>query len=191
MMRAAIGVRAHSGWAALVAVTGKPGSVQVLDRRRIVIADPQARGTKQPYHYAETLELRAAEKHLASCTAASERLALAAIREVVEELNSYEVAGAAILLASGRPLPKLPDILASHALIHTAEGEFFRRVVRNACEGLGIGVTGIRERELGEGSALQREIANLGKIVGPPWTQDQKMATLAAMTVLLTQQPVH
>jgi hypothetical protein len=30
---------------------------------------------------------------------------------------------------------------------------------------------------------LQLEIANLGKSVGPPWTQDQKIAALAAMIV--------
>ena len=184
MKRAAIGVRSHSGWAALVAVAGKPGSVEVLDRRRIVLADTQGPGTNQPYHFAEKLELRAAQKHLASCAAVSERLALAAFRDVVQTLNGYELAGAAILLASGRPLPSLPDILGSHALIHTAEGEFFRQAVRQACEGLGICVTGIRESALGEDSALQQEIAKLGKIVGPPWTQDQKMAALAAMMVL-------
>jgi hypothetical protein len=182
--RAAIGVRAHSGWAALVAVAGKPGSVQVLDRRRIVIADTRRPGANQPYHFAEKLELQTAEKHLASCAAISERLALGAFRELVQELNGYEVAGAAILLASGRPLPSLPNILASHALIHTAEGEFFRQAIRQACEHLGIGVTGIRERELEDGSALQQEIAKLGKVVGPPWTQDQKMAALAAIMVL-------
>jgi hypothetical protein len=188
LKRATIGVRAHSGWAALVAVAGKPGSVQVVDRRRIVIADARGGGGNQPYHFAEKLELRAAEKHLAGCAAVSERLALSAIGDVVKELKGYEIAGAAILLASGRPLPSLPDILASHALIHTAEGEFFRRMVRQACERLGICVTGIRERELGEGSALQLEIARLGKTVGPPWTQDQKMAALAAMMVLSNAQ---
>jgi hypothetical protein len=184
MKRAAIGVRAHSGWAALVVVSGKPGSVQVLDRRRIVIADTHSPGANQPYHFAERLELPAAEKHLAGCAAVSERLASAALHDVLQELDGYEVADAAILLASGRPLPSLADILASHALIHTAEGEFFRQVVRQACERIGIRVTGIRERDLGGSSALQSEIANLGKIVGPPWTQDQKTAALAAMMVL-------
>jgi hypothetical protein len=188
LKRAAIGVRAHSGWAALVAVTGKAGSVQVLDRRRIVVADAKRPGANQPYHFAEKLELGAAEKHLESCAAVSQRLALSAIGDVVRELRGYEIAGAAVVLASGRQLPLLPDILRSHALIHTAEGEFFRQVVRQACEKLGIGVTGIRERELGEGSALQLEIGRLGKIVGPPWTQDQKMAALAAMMVLADAQ---
>ena len=36
---AALGLRAHSGWAALVAVGGGPASPQVLDRRRIEMAD--------------------------------------------------------------------------------------------------------------------------------------------------------
>src|SRR5438270_726652 len=150
MKRAAIGVRAHSGWAALVAVSGKPGAVQALDRRRIVIADPSGPGTKQPYHFVERLELGAAEKHLTKCSAISERLALAAIGDVIRVLNGrdYQLAGVAILLAAGRPLPALPNILASHALIHTAEGEFFRQIVQKAFERLGIDVTGIREREI-------------------------------------------
>lgn len=184
MKRAAIGVRAHSGWAALVSVCGKPGSVQVLDRRRIVIADTKFPGANQPYHFAERLELGAAEKHIAGCAAVSERLAVAAIRDAARELKSYEIAGAAILLASGRPLPLLPNILASHALIHTAEGEFFRQVIRQGCASLGIAVTGVRERDLDQDVELLFEIANLGKIVGPPWTQDQKTAALAAMMVL-------
>jgi hypothetical protein len=184
LKRAAIGVRAHSGWAALVSVCGKPGSVQVLDRRRIVIADAKVPGAKQPYHFAERLELHAAEKHIASCAAVSERLAVAAIREVVKELNGYEISGVAILLASGRPLPLLANILSSHALIHTAEGEFFRQIIRQGCASLGITVTGIRERDLDEDVELLFEIANLGKIVGPPWTQDQKTSALAAIMVL-------
>jgi len=35
-------------------------------------------------------------------------------------------------------------------LIHTAEGEFFRHAVRQACERLKIPVTAIRERDLEE-----------------------------------------
>ena len=64
--------------------------------------------------------------------------------------QNYRVVGCAILLASGRALPSLSKILASHALVHTAEGEFFRKVVREACEHCGIPVVGFRERELDE-----------------------------------------
>src|SRR5205807_2513560 len=105
--------------------------------------------------------------------------------------------------ASGRPLPQLEKILASHPLIHTAEGVFFREAVRRACEKLKIPVTGIRERELEEeadkkfGSAarkMHKRIDDMGKIVGAPWTKDQKSAALAAVLALenlSAKQQVH
>jgi hypothetical protein len=196
MNRAVIGARVHSGWAAVLAVTGKDRRrYTVIDRRRIVVVDSTVVGASQPYHFAENLELQDAEKYLTNCGAASERLASAAIRQMAEELRArgFQVDGCAIVMAAGRPLPALAGILASHALIHTAEGEFFRRILRQACEIQGIVVTGIRERDLDDrakamfGSAaaqVQQEIAALGRSLGPPWTQDQKTAALAASIVL-------
>src|SRR5712691_2619494 len=131
MKRAALGVRMHSGWGVLVAVSGDPDALEVVDRRRIVITEPGITGANQPYHHAARLELRGSETYLANYTAMSERLALAAVGDVVRELDGrhYRVAGSAVLLASGRPLPSLSKILESHPLIHTAEGEFFRNAV--------------------------------------------------------------
>src|SRR5258708_3362655 len=52
---AVLGLRAHSGWAALVAVGGSAPAPEVVDCRRIEMADdPEA---KQPYHAAEELTL--------------------------------------------------------------------------------------------------------------------------------------
>ncbi len=197
MKLAAIGIRMHSGWGALVAISGDPDEAEVIDRRNIVVADEGIAGAKQPYHHAANLGLPKAELFIENCAAVSERLASAAVREVVGELQGrhYRVVGAAVLLASGRPLPSLEEILASHALIHTAEGEFFRRAVRDACEHMGIKVSRFRERELAEhakkvfGGAVnqvQRRISGLGKSLGPPWTADQKAAALAATLVLAT-----
>ncbi len=126
-----------------MAISGDANSVEVLERRRIVTTDPRIPGANQPYHYAVSLGLPEAERYLAECAAVSERLASAAIGEVVRELDGrhYRIVGCAVLLASGRPLPSLSNILASHALIHTAEGEFFRNAVGKACEGLKISVT--------------------------------------------------
>src|SRR5947209_7646054 len=56
MKAAAIGMRIHSGWGALVVLTGDAPDVAVLDRRRIVITDPQIPGAKQPYHFAAEME---------------------------------------------------------------------------------------------------------------------------------------
>src|SRR5438105_11476398 len=185
MKRATIGVRMHSGWGALVAVSNSAGTVEVIARRRVTITPPGAPGANQPYHFAENLELPEAETFLGNCFAASKRLAMAAVGDVVGELHGrqYRVIGSGVLLASGRPLPPLSKILASHALIHAAEGEFFREAFLKACEGLDIPVTGIRERNLDEcvqatfgkaAARMSRQISTVGRSLGPPWTKDQK-----------------
>jgi hypothetical protein len=195
MKRAALGFHMHSGWGVLVAVSGDANSVELLDRRRIVVADPEVPGAIQPYHFAAQLKPAAQEKHLAHCASSSSRLAAKAIAELVKELDGrhYGVVGAAILLASGRALPPLAKILAAHPLIHTAEGEFFRQAVQSACEDLQIPVTTIRVRELdarakvafaNKVSQVQSSISSLGRSVGPPWTSDHKTAALAAALIL-------
>jgi len=195
MQPAAIGVRVHSGWGALVAIAGAHGSEEIVERSKITIIDRKAAGAMQPYHYVEKLELDAAEKHLACFSANSNRLALQALSQLSVQLRArgFSLSGAAILLSSARPLPSLEKILASHALIHTAEGEFFRQAFRSAFEHLGIPVTGIRERDLedhaqktfGRAAAeLKKRLDSLGRSLGPPWTKDQKTAALAAVMVL-------
>ena len=199
MKPAAIGVRMHSGWGALVAVSNSAGAVEVIERRRVAIINPGTSGAKQPYHFAQSLELPEAEKFLGNGFAASKRLASAALADVVSELRGrqYRIVGSAVLLASGRPLPPLSKILTSHALIHAAEGEFFREAFSKACEGLDLSVTGLRERDLEEcvqttfGKAATRmwqQISTLGHSLGPPWTKDQKTAALAALVVLANKQ---
>jgi hypothetical protein len=195
MRRAAIGIRVHSGWGALVAVSMVAGAVEFIDRRRVAVTDPGMRGASQPYHSAEQLEIHKARKYLDNCTGASARLAVEGISDLVQQLErrEFQIVGSGILLGSGRPLPSLGEILASHAMIHAAEGELFRNVFRGALEQLQIPVVGFRERDLSQeakavfGSAaprIQRSIAALGRSVGPPWTSDQKTAALAACIVL-------
>ena len=56
MKQCAIGIRVHSGWGAVVAVSGEANSLEVIDRRRIEIIDPKTPGAFQPYHFAQSLE---------------------------------------------------------------------------------------------------------------------------------------
>lgn len=195
MKRAAIGFRMHSGWGALVAVSSDAGTVEILERRRIAVIEPKIPGTKQPYHFSEHLEFAEAEKFLSGCFAASAQFAVVAIRGCIENLRErrYAVAGAGVVLASGRALPPLASILASHALIHTAEGEFFREAIWKACQSLDVAVTGFRERDLNEATAagfgkaaskMLRQVSHAGRSIGPPWTTDQKTAAMAALLVL-------
>lgn len=194
MRRAAIGVRMHSGWGALVAVSSRAGALEVIDRRRIAVTTTGSPGN-QPYHFAENLELQEAEKFLRNYIAISKRLAVTAVRTVVQDLGrrGYRIEGCAVLLGSGRPLPPLVKILSSHALIHAAEGELFRAILSKACDDLKMPVTGIPERHLNEqiqmkfGEAadqMSRQVALLGRSIGPPWTKDQKTAALAAALIL-------
>ncbi len=173
--------------------------MEVIERRRIALTTPGTPGAIQPYHFAKNLELTAAEKFIAGCFAASKRLAAAAIRDVISELHArkYRVVASAIILASGRSLPPLPKILAAHPLLHAAEGEFFREAFSKACDDLNIPVTGVRQRELEDRSRetfgkaatrISKQISIAGRSLGPPWTTDQKTATLAALLVLTTKQ---
>jgi hypothetical protein len=190
--RAALGFRAHSGWAALVAVAGPAAEPAALLRRRVELS---RRTPRQPFHAAEGLPFAAAEALVRRSTDEAVSLAERAVRDAVEELRAagHEPVAAAVLLAAGRPLPGLRDVLASHALIHAAEGELFREVLREASRRCGLGVLEVKERDLldlaaqalpGRAAEWRRRLAEWGKALGPPWTQDQKRAALGAWLAL-------
>ncbi len=174
----------------MVAVGGPKNAPFVLQRRRVELAERGIAGSKQLYHTAEQMSLPDATAFVEQCMVATGAMAQAAISQAISELagKGYEVAGACVLLSSGRPLPDLAKTLASHALIHTAEGEFYRDALKSACKACGFVAAGIRERDLmGRATAilqlsdeeLQRRISELGKSVGPPWRQDEKLSALA------------
>jgi len=192
---ASLGLRAHSGWAALVAVSGDPRAPEVLVRRRIELADPAIGGSKQPYHAAEGLALAAAEKLIRRCEEGSRKLALEAFRAAIAEVekSGRNVVGCGLLLSSGRPLGDLADTLASHAKIHTADGEHFRDAIVHAAERCGLSITKVRERDVWERAAgkmrisvetFQTRIAAIGKTLGPPWRADEKLAAAVGCLAL-------
>jgi len=190
-----LGFRVHSGWAAVVTVKGPASSPAVVDRRRIELADPAIRGSLQPFHAAAELNPAAAKELIKQRADSTNALALQSLRELIDDLCQlgYRAIGSCILASSGRPLGTLESILASHAMIHTAEGEFFRAAIRSANETCGLPVTGIKEREiLNRGVAelglhlkeIQGRMLELGRPIGPPWRQDEKLATLAGWLIL-------
>ena len=190
---AVLGLRAHSGWAALVAVGGSGPAPEVVDRRRIEMADGPEE--KQPYHAAEDLPLPTAAALLERLARKAQERAAAGLGAALQEVRGkgYDVVGTVILPASGRPLPPLESVLASHALIHTADGEHFRDALAAASAGHRLPVTRIREKDLPAraeaalrrpAGELQSSVTAWGKALGPPWTQDQKLGALAAWAAL-------
>jgi hypothetical protein len=188
MKSVALGVRMHSGWGVLVTVGDE---AEIVDRRRFVVVSDEAPGGKMPFHHAEKVGLPQAEAYLTSYIAECDRHTRQAIERCVDDLRARGsgVNSAAIVLSSGLTLPDLPKILASHPLIHSAEGELFRESARRACQFLGIRTIGYRERDLparakqifGDAAAkIIDQLARGGKALGPPWTGDYKCAALAA-----------
>lgn len=195
MKPAALGFRVHSGWTSLIALAVENNQPIILSRQRPHLVATFSYTFRQPYHTAEKMTLDEAETFLANQRIESRKLALQAIRSAQTEVaqQGYKLTRAALLLASGRPLPELPKILASHSIIHTADGEFFREALLHACTRANLAVTKIRDRELLATAsialrrklpALTRFVNDLGKPLGSPWTQDEKFATLATWLAL-------
>jgi len=191
MKNATVGFRVHSGWSAVVAVCVEKGKPVVLHRERLQLVEKFAYRFRQPYHTGERMEFAEAREFIAGVREKGSELAYRAIHGLQADLEGrgYKLSRGALLLASGRPLPELEKILASHVLIHTADGELFRECLLHASERSGIEVVSIRERELLEQAAktlrvpqpgLLQRVTELGRPFGSPWTQDEKFATLAA-----------
>ena len=195
MKQATVGFRAHSGWAAMVAVSVEKGAPTVLARERIELVETFTYRFRQPYHTAEKLPLGEARKFVALVEVEAARLAHRAIHKLQSELErqGIQATSCSLLMASGKTLPNLEKILASHALIHTADGELFREALSSAAKRSGLATVKIRERRLLEiaeqalrtgPAALLRRLGELGRPFGAPWSQDEKFATLAAWLAL-------
>jgi hypothetical protein len=169
----------------------------ILSRRRIHLVETFTYTFRQPYHTAQKMAPDEGRAFISQVEREAKRLAHRAIREVHKTLatQGYRITHCGLTLASGRPLPALPQILSSHAMIHTADGELFRRAILHAGTHCGLANTAVRERELLaraaevlhiKPNALTRRIANLGRGLGPPWSQDEKLASLVAWYALVS-----
>lgn len=193
----ALGFLAHSGWAAVVAVAGTPQDPEILDRRRIELFDPAIPADRFPFHAAQELPLAEARKLLARSEAATQKLARSALTDLLTELEEKDllITACGIVGAPAKSSPPLPTILASHALIHAAEGERFRGVLVEAAEARALRVLRVPQRDLFQVAAtrfrtpvatLQTDLAPLRRTLGPPWTADQKNSALIAWLALST-----
>lgn len=194
---AVLGFRPHTYWTAVAAVAGRPDAPRILVRRRLTFAGPDENFV---YH-------RAAEGDLAAAAALIDRLRTAteanARREIGALLADLQRDGVAVRVAvTAAATAKLPerleDILSSHSRIHAAEGSFAREVIAAACAAAGLDVRRVVEGELGAltgdllGVAAHDVAARLkvmGASLGPPWSEDYKLAVQAAWLHLREAEP--
>jgi hypothetical protein len=199
---AVVGLRAHSGWAALVALAVTKSAPAVLARQRVHLVKTFTYEFRQPYHTAEKLPLDEARAFISRIQAEARRLAFRAIHslQAVLDVQGYKLIRSGLLLASGRPLPRLPQILASHSLIHAADGELFREALLHASARCGLESVTAKEREVLDATSrllrlkpndLSRRIVELGRPLGPPWSQDEKLASVVAWLALTSKPQVQ
>lgn len=192
-MKVAFGMKAHSGWAALVVIGKREGELVVADRRRLKLVDDE--WAKQPYHAAEGLPAEAARDLVKRGVAAAHRIAIRELQAAVkrERERENEITGCAVLVVDQLPGWSVDEILAVHFRMHKAEGVLFRDALVSAARACDLKLLQIPEKLLlqqAEGvlgapaSSLAREIARLGKTAGPPWGKDQKDAAFAALLAL-------
>jgi hypothetical protein len=202
-LRIALGLKAHSGWAALVALAAPDGALTVVDRRRIELIDgADVFWAKQPYHAAEGLEPDDARDVVKRGIASARRLAVRELRAAVKRAREakHEIAACAVLASDPMPDWSVAEILAVHFRMHKAEGVLFRDALARAAETCDLRLVSIREKGLVEhaeralaapDARLSQTITELGKSVGAPWGADQKQAALAAWVGLLGRAEVR
>jgi hypothetical protein len=193
VMKVAFGMKAHSGWAALVVVGTRDGDFAVVDRRRIELVEDE--WAKQPYHAAEDMEASAARALVERGIEAAQRIAVREMRAAVrrEQERKNEVTACAVLVANPMPDWSVEEVLSVHFRMHKAEGVLFRDALVRATDANGLRLVAIPEKLLPKHaesalgspmSRLAKTVMTLGKSVGPPWGKDQKDAALAAMIAL-------
>lgn len=195
MKKATVGFRVHSGWCAAVAVCLDGAGPVVLQRKRVELVEEFTYRFRQPYHTAEKMAVARAREFIEKARTTARDLGYRAICEQRSQLEQrgFALEAAVVLLAAGKPLPDLESILASHALIHTADGELFREALTRASVRCGLQLVSVKEKELTREAAqllslaeeaLLKRVTELGRPLGPPWSQDEKYAALGAWLAL-------
>lgn len=164
-MQRALGISIHTGWGACVVVGGSLRRPEIVVSEVVRLLNDSERFC---YHRAATMPRSAAVPWLARVRQAAVNNARAALAPLL----SHGVAVCALVAKDG-DAGELDAVLASHPRIHTAEGCFYRDVFREACA---VPVQLIAPRSLNAAAA--------GKLAGPPWGRDQKLAALAAWAAL-------
>lgn len=158
----------------------------MIDRRRVELVEPAETWAKQPYHAAEKSPPDESRELVLRGIDSAHRIAKREMRAFIQRSAGHEIAGCGILLGTPMPDWTIEQILSVHIRMHKAEGVLFPAALVAAATVCGLNVRTIREKEL---TVIDDAISALGKIAGPPWGKDQKIAALAAMIVLKGGKP--
>lgn len=161
----AIGITVHTGWGACVVVGGSLARPEIVANQVIEILEGPERFC---FHAAAEMKPTTAETWIERMR---EKALINASRELLP-LLANGVSLCAIVAKEGDP-GDFAKILESHPRLHTAEGCFYRDVLRD--------VSPVPVRIVPPSSL---DISKVGKLTKPPWGRDQKLAALAAWSAI-------
>lgn len=185
------GFAIHTGWAVAVLVVGDGRKPAVLDRRRVALCPDSL--PRQAYHAAQELPPAKAALLVREVHEAVERTTELVLDELAAVAKEHGQLVAVGVTGFPRDVPVLEKVLASHALLHLAEGELYRGAICDAADALGCTVVpidakhGIAESALALGVPAEpfgRRLAGLRVELGAPWQADHRLATAAALAAL-------
>jgi hypothetical protein len=163
--RHAMGITLHTGWGACVVVGGSLHAPEIVANEIIDLVGDEERFC---FHRAADMDHASAEKWIARV----KDKAFENARRALSSLMAKQVSVCAIVAKEGAA-GDLREVLASHPRIHSAEGYFYRDIVRSACT---VPVRVVPPSTL--------DASAVGKLAPAPWGRDQKLAALAAWSVM-------
>jgi hypothetical protein len=172
-----VGLCSRTGSAVAVAVDGGA----LLGRWVLDLTEDRVPG--QVWHVAAGLPVPEAAALVRRTVDTVTEVATRRLREVLAEVGPVEAVG---VVVGDFPVPEsVAAVLASHTLMHAAEGQLYRDALLDAAAALGqrgVGLSRKRAAALLAGE-LAGTVRALGAAAGPPWRKEHKLAAVAALTV--------
>ena len=187
-----MGLRVKSGWATAVLVVGTVDSPRAVSRSVVDLSDEGDPDSRQPYHAVLEMNENDGPKLLSRLEKVVERVTN---RSVSDLLKDYRNTGSEVH-AAGLVVGSLadPDSIANdHIRAHALEGRLFRPALESALRASGLSCAVVVEREayarasgvLGKSNEdLKQTLSEMGRQVGGPWRNDEKMAALVGWMAL-------
>jgi hypothetical protein len=190
--RLAIGFRVKTGRATAVVMAGPASAPHVLSRRNLQLWDPAIPESHQPWHAEFELPPDESARIVPVALKAVDRVALSALRDLLEEVRSAHGSIIGIALVAGSSTDP-ESIRNPHMRAHAREGQLFPQALAAAAKTMRIPAVTMPESEvfttaaakLGKSpDAIKLAVTELGRNVGKPWSSEEKAAAAAAWITL-------
>ena len=157
-----------------VALTGVGDDLGVVARGEVRTRD------SQPYHDAQSLPLDEAERLIEAAAEAAAARAAGDLRELFDQLatGGHHATCVGVVAREYRLPATLAATLRSHPACHAAEGQMTVDALIEACTRVGVEVVASPD------GAIDPKVEPVGKLIGPPWRKEHKIAATAALRAL-------